>query len=725
MPEMLLDRKGDAFVPTGYFTIGSEVDFLRHATDSVPLYVRGASLCEWAEAFFRARRISYREVMSPTDELRAICPTLTDTDVTAILKHSGNTFFDLTRPLTLVGLLQALDPSELWHEDVPNQHHAAEWLLWLYRKKPEAWMMPLLRLRTARWQQAATSEIRFIYDATNADGALRLLDAWLWLIPDDRFSALDEFPQLIPMDLRQRARSYWRDRATATKGEFFEEVSARPTPHALKRLAAQEAGGYYQHQPQALTHERMARLSEYLTWAEQNELYRYLAPSEPSQMPIQPGLLFRWFRDEYLPYRLWQCMNNIQVAQPHVDKLAHQFAVWYLDLYPKALMGQAMHVRLSFVEAEALARAETHGVTLLVVLDGLHSGDAMYVQQQIQESILRLTLIENRFVFAPLPTITEFCKPALFRGVPPARVDQVEPIGQILPENASPTEHLRTAQSGQMYIWRIQEPDHTYHTRNNSATLGRDVESQLEGIVKKISDIVNAVAAEIPLKIVITTDHGRLLARSTRRKSVPTGMMGHGRAAWGVSGRQFEQTGFSVEENIVYLHGERFGLPNDAAICLNDDSFYTNDGKTGVEFYPHGGVYPEEVIIPWLVFARDVEKPKVLVVISGRGEARKRNYLSVRANNMSEIEVTLIEIQLHLASSSERHWPVALDLAPRAYGESVVELDPWPSDTEARKARASIRVQLPNGLLFDMDAELKIESEDMYKQESILEGLDL
>ena len=92
-------------------------------------------------------------------------------------------------------------------------------------------------------------------------------------------------------------------------------------------------------------------------------------------MPIQPGLVLRWFHDEYLPYRLWQCMNNIQVAQPHVDKLAHQFAVWYLELYPKALMGQAMHARLSFIEAEALARTETHGVTLLVVLDGLHSGE--------------------------------------------------------------------------------------------------------------------------------------------------------------------------------------------------------------------------------------------------------------------------------------------------------------------------------------------------------------
>lgn len=41
------------------------------------------------------------------------------------------------------------------------------------------------------------------------------------------------------------------------------------------------------------------------------------------------------------------------------------------------------------------------------------------------------------------------------------------------------------------------------------------------------------------------------------------------------------------------------------------------------------------------------------------------------------------------------------------------------------RTRASVRVQLPNGLLFDIDTELKMESEDMYKQENILEGLEL
>lgn len=725
MSEMLLDRKGNAFVPEGYLAIGSEIEFLKYATDNIPLCVRGANLCLWAETFFRARRILYRDVMSPTDELQTLCPALTDADVAAFLGRLGKAFFDLSRPLTPIRLLQAFDSSQFWYEDVPTLQHAAEWLLWLHRKRPEAWLTPLLRLQTQHWQQAAPEEIRFLYDAVSADGALSLLGAWLWQSSDDRFSVLTEFPGEIPNDLRQRARSFWRERATVTSGEFFEELRVRPLPHLMKRIAAQEAMKYYQHQPHTLTRTRTARLSEFLTWAEQNELYQRLAPSMPGQLPSQPDLVLNWFSTEYLPYRLWQCLNNEEAAQTHVNKLAYEFAIWYLNVYPKALMGQAMHARLSFVEVEALAQAKTDGVTLLVVLDGLHNGDAQYVQNQIQETILRLTLVENRLVFAPLPTITEFCKPSLFRGVPPARIDQVEPVGLILPENSSPTDHLRAAQPGQMYIWRVQEPDRTYHSHNNSSTLARDVESQLDGIVKKIGDIIGAVPEETLLKIVITTDHGRLLARSTRRKGVPAGMMSHGRAAWGTLERQFEWIGYFIENNIVYLHKERFGLPHHVALCLNDDSFYTNDGKTGTELYPHGGVYPEEVIVSWLVFARDVEKPKMDIVISGRGETRKHSHLSMAAKNLSDIQLTLIEIQLYFTDGTVRNWPVEINFAPRTNCGQILDFFPWPSEAETREAHASVRVRLAHGLTYSVGATLKLESDDMYKQENILEGLDL
>ena len=42
MPEILLDRVGDAHVPLGYRVVTSEVEFLQYATGGEPLLVRGS-----------------------------------------------------------------------------------------------------------------------------------------------------------------------------------------------------------------------------------------------------------------------------------------------------------------------------------------------------------------------------------------------------------------------------------------------------------------------------------------------------------------------------------------------------------------------------------------------------------------------------------------------------------------------------------------------------------
>ena len=144
----------------------------------------------------------------------------------------------------------------------------------------------------------------------------------------------------------------------------------------------------------------------------------------------------------------------------------------------------------------------------------------------------------------------------------------------------------------QLYIWRVQEPDRTYHKHNGSGTLLRDVEAQLDAAANKIVDLVDQVPDELSLQIIVATDHGRLLGKSTRRIAVPPGMISHGRAAWGDAGRSFDASGYIIEDEIVYLHGVRFGLTQDVAVALNQDTFRTNDGKGGTEVYPHGGLFP-------------------------------------------------------------------------------------------------------------------------------------
>jgi hypothetical protein len=66
MVEILLDREGDAELPPNYTLVINEVEFLRLAKTDLPLLVRGGRLCDWAETFYMARGIPYRETYSPT-----------------------------------------------------------------------------------------------------------------------------------------------------------------------------------------------------------------------------------------------------------------------------------------------------------------------------------------------------------------------------------------------------------------------------------------------------------------------------------------------------------------------------------------------------------------------------------------------------------------------------------------------------------------------------------
>ena len=688
MSEMLLDRNCDAQVPAGYFLVSSEVEFLQHAVSSQPLLIRGHILCDWAETFCRARKLPFAEAPSPTRELQTLCPTLTGQDIKALVSRLGPAFFDLERPLTVVRILQALDPRPLWNETQPGPAQAAEWLLWVYAANPAAWLQPLLASVSEPWRRAAVPELAEPYAATDSETALHLLDGWLWLQSNSRWAKLGEFPADVPAELVDRARDVWRERATATRGAFFEDLYSEPAPYKLKQVAAHEAWLYYVHRPQDLTEDRLQHLAEFLPREEQNVLRRVLAPTKPGDLPETPEGVLHWFEKEYLPYRGWQSQNSVAEALPDVEHAARQFADWYLDRYPQALMGHPMRQMLSFIRVRGLAGTQPNAVVLLIVLDGLHAGDARLLEQKVRAATSgRLTILERRLAFAPLPTVTQFCKDSLLKGVPPALAKDLPEVGMLLPESGRPVEKLRHTHAGQLYIWSLLEPDHIYHSRNTYESLLQDVETQLDGLARKIADIVKQIPQELPLQIVITTDHGRIMARCPRRIPVPPGMQSHGRAAWGSSEAQFDDTGYAVVGNLVYLHASRFGMAEDVAMCLGQDAFETNDGKGGVEAYPHGGLYPEEVIVPWLALARDVEKPAMIITISGRGTAGKHGQLALKVSNANDIGVGLVNVQLYFPVFGTIVLPCEAQLTARATETYLLDLEPWPSGDDAKHAR--------------------------------------
>jgi len=719
MSHFLLDRYGDARVPEGYTVIDSEVAFLTRAVDEGRWLIRGPRLCEWAEIFLAGRKTSWQEAFSSSREIQEAIPGLNPEQAAELFAKLEARFDALPRPLTAQTIAQALYPHYLWQAQ-PSLDHAAQWLLWLdqcYLTDAERCLIQVIQ---QRWLFACPEELRAIYDVAEPEAAQHMLEEWLGITAETH-GFPEPFPVEVPQRWRERAADVWRSHLIETQGTFVISLLEQPMPPALRQVAGEVAHSYFVHNPEHLTEEYLNRLAKVVSGTQWGRLRQLLRPPEPSEVPSSAADVRKWFKEEYLPFREWQRTTGNREAHRRILDAGRSFAQWYLDFYPRAAVSDDSPP-LSFVNSRALRQKKTRFVNLLVVLDGLHHVDAQRLLAALQGKTKRLTLRRDDLVFAPIPTITQFAKEALVKGVLPKDSAEVPLLGMDISESKSPLKHLEAGKSGDIFIWRIQEPDRTYHSRNSYETLQDEVEGQLNTVAGKIADIVNQLSSQIALRVVLTSDHGRLLSTSQRSVPVPHGMQAHGRAAWGHIQEEYPASGYVLDGNLVYLFGGRFGLADDVAIVLDENAFLTNDSKQGSERYTHGGLFPEEVLIPWIELERDIVpiqevSPRVQVRITGKGRARQPGVLNIKVINNYETALTLSSIYL---SIGERRRLESFDLESEipAVKESLynVELSPWPSEDEAQHTTASVVMRWLSGEYFEIQAAVNIESEELYRR---------
>lgn len=709
--------------------IESEVAFLSNATTEGQWLIRGARLCEWAEIFLAGRKVDWQEALSPTAELQAAIPGLNHDQAVALVSELGSHFSQLPRPLTVARLADELYPSRLW-DAFPGRDHAAEWLLWLDSHRDlTPTEQQLLHVIAQQWQYQSPDEWKELYKIVAPEKAREVLEQWLGIAePDPR---LGEFPIEVPPEWVERVSTSWRTKLVQTRGTSIESLLNYPLPPELRETMGNVAHTYFVHNSVDLTEDRLDRLSPLISREQWQQLRRLVPPPEPAACPDSPGEVLTWFKDKYLPFREWEQYSSDQSAHGLALELAQQFAEWYLEFYPTALVSSSMSTYLSFFKLEQ-PREKSRFVTLLVVLDGLHVADARAFLRRLKTKTNRLTERQNEAAFTAIPTVTEFAKEALLKRVPPRDSADVPLLGEDISERKSPLDRLQSVQPGETFIWRIQEPDHTYHARNYYEMLEKEVEGQLQTVADKVAEVVNQLSGKIALRLVVTSDHGRLLATATRRIRIPDGMQAHGRAAWGPTGRAFPAAGYITEGNLAYVYGERFGLPEDAAIILDESAFLTNDGKQGIERYPHGGLFPEEVIVPWLELERDVIPTRasergIWVTMTGQARAGQPGVLHTAIINPTEVPLVLSTIRLSFGDKRPME-TVNVECEIPALKEHHVtsHLALWPSKDELRYIDGSVLIKWPTGDFLEVPATINIETEELYwRDTSLLEDLGL
>lgn len=207
---------------------------------------------------------------------------------------------------------------------------------------------------------------------------------------------------------------------------------------------------------------------------------------------------------------------------------------------------------------------------------------------------------------------------------------------------------------------------------------------------------------------------------------VPQGMQAHGRAAWGGTSIQFDKTGYRIEDDLVYLSRDRFGLlSDDAAVILTDGAF--RHEKYEQEISTHGGLFPEEVVIPWMVFERNIEKPNIEFAFSGTGRATLPGKILVTTINPSTIDLDLTTAEINFGGDMNFSFELLKNVPGMKKTEFEIDIPTWPSSEQVSLGKAQFTLRLPSGEEFGVSPSLVgISVTELYtRDKSLLEGLDL
>lgn len=721
--KVLLDTYSDNPPPSGWCVVEDPVALIEHALSDHPLFVRGENLCRWAEDFGVGRHWDVTRLKSPAHELVEQCPGLTQEEAKDVLHRVGTQAAHLRRPLQLQEVLEALLQQGTMWSGYPSADHALAWLIWLVERDIDEPLAKLVGQQARMWESISPPLLRQAYSVGSPEAAWSVLKEWLRLEPSPQ-----AWPAPPPLHLTGKlAARLQRDltqMAVQTGTDFFVSLVDRGPDRTLLWAAAQACADVLFENPASATMERVRRLERYLHHDTVQKLKSIVAPPNPGLPAWEFHQLENWYTEKYVPHREWRCRMREQVEQERWEtEHAIDFAHQYLKYFLAACCGGDGAEHLSWVKSAALRDVSKGYVHLLIVLDGLAYPDALRLSSEIERGSRRLSLDRQSIALCPLPTVTEFTKLAVARGMPP--VDALcDSVRMICSSADEVSQALAEAESGDIVVWALAEPDKTYHFRTAAGPESAQLEvgAQIVSIARYVITLADKVADRLRLRIFITTDHGRLLKNSERTRPVPLGMSAHGRAAWGPVDLPFDASGWLIDEDIAYLHPSRFGLPADRcyAVILSDRVFLTADGRGGREAFPHGGLFPEEVLVPWLEFTRDREPFPVDVLLSGRGEDGKAGRALLTVSNLGPVPIRLSGM------TTERPvYQIALDQVVGALSsESLnIDLSPWPSRHELSELGGHLTYLLPDGQPVMCKVRVQLETESLYDRSDILNEL--
>jgi hypothetical protein len=759
LPALRLDREGDAPLPPKYTLVTSEVEWLAQMImpeTGLPyhaLQVRGpAALCDWAAVYWQAQGGEVLLCESPRKALHRMCPALS-TEQQKLLLIELRALPNCPVELTLTNVLATLYPSfPAWYgpdtegDATAWYKFAATWLLW---RSSQSFAWPaahraLVEKAISGWALEGQQALLPIEEVE----AQSTLSAWLGIQPQatlglptkQAIAAAPEFPASVPPLWLNKAQQAFgaqllallagpaAELAVATLA-WWQSQQEQLQPTSIQQVSAKVLLKFLPQHPQALSERLLAQLVRHSSASALDYLRPLVPAPAPSILPDDPAGVLQWVTEQYLPYRRWQALAHDATAGAKVDVAARSFGNWFLNHYHEILGTSQPYQQLHW--AQQANEPNSQAVQLWVIADGLGWLDAHQLQAYLlKECPDELVLNAATPCFGLVPSITHFTKNSVRWGLSPALA-----LSEALPEPQHPdvganrdfAAITKNAQLGDLLVWRPIDPDHAYHVSGEEMFVRNGADQALRGLAANIARAVRAVPTDLPLRLLLTTDHGRMLGASHRTLPVPASCTASGRAAYAAPGMPRP---CPDSDDIRWLAPDLYSLPGWVGVALSDAAFKVplkkeGSSRGGTELFPHGGVWPEEVVVPWFEFGRaEAEAPLITATLSGAAPAGRSAIATLELHNPSIRTLALRELRLQFGSRPPQVIPLSASCPGLQVMTITVRLAEWPDSAQLQTAQTKLLLQTPDLQEHTFSVTLKLSNTGLQdRAEDILADL--
>ena len=352
-----------------------------------------------------------------------------------------------------------------------------------------------------------------------------------------------------------------------------------------------------------------------ITHAQLASLIYYVKPSRPTIIAEAEELTAQewidWTINEYLPYRDWQVHNGFYDEE--IEKSVKTFSSWYIKEYI-SVQNDSRYSQISNLGA---IDAENNSLDIILLIDCLPSNFMKLMDQVLKQNGFSRNTLDYKF--AALPSVTEYNKPELISGkwregdIPysTALTDHSENYWNAKPSkylsNLKALAEFKTPKEPTVLLLNFLEGDEVLHS--NVEAVNSTYEEELSVLYKRIVSIVSRYANEWTgrkeeFNIYIVTDHGACRILEDEKTSFDSKIVN---TLFENDKYRYAAIDLAKENDIppnLWVFGHKFRQP----FYEKQEIFFLPKGHNTVKKanrakgYMHGGVTPEEIIIPSAVY---------------------------------------------------------------------------------------------------------------------------